>query len=76
MTNAWQEYKKKLGTTRPWDVFDPNTPKATEEEAKRRFLICEECPELIRLTQQCKKCGCFMKLKTKLEAAKCPLDKW
>ncbi len=74
--SAWQEYKKKLGTTRPWDMVNPNTPKATEEEAARRFAICKECPELIKATKQCKQCGCFMKAKTKLAEAVCPLNKW
>ena len=41
-----------------------------------RFSICKECPELIKLTNQCKKCGCFMKIKTKFKQAKCPLGKW
>lgn len=74
--SAWADYKKKLGTTRPWDVLNPNTPKATEEEAERRLSICAECPELIKATSQCKQCGCFMKLKTKLKEATCPLNKW
>lgn len=74
--SAWQRYKEKLGTTRPWDMLDPNTPRATEEEAERRFSICKECPELIKTTSQCKQCGCFMKAKTKLAEAVCPLKKW
>jgi len=27
-------------------------------------------------TKNCKQCGCFMTIKTKYEAAKCPLGKW
>ena len=76
MTSAWQEYKKNLGTTRPWDIVNPTVPKVNESLAETRFYICEECPELIKLTSQCKKCGCFMKLKVKLEQAVCPLGKW
>lgn len=72
----WQEYKKKLGTTRPWDVLNPNVEHASEDEASRRYGFCEECPSLIKLTHQCKECGCFMKLKTKLKHATCPLGKW
>jgi hypothetical protein len=74
--NAWQEYKKKLGTTRPWDVLNPNIPQASEDIAQNRFALCEECPSLIKATKQCKECGCFMKLKVKLELATCPLGKW
>ena len=76
MTSAWQKYKEKLGTTRPWDAINPNTPKVTEEVANNRMAICRECPEFIKATSQCKQCGCFMNAKTKIEAATCPLSKW
>jgi hypothetical protein len=76
MTSAWQKYKEKLGTTRPWDVINPNVPKATEEVANNRIAICRECPEFIKATSQCKQCGCFMKMKVKLKDATCPLGKW
>lgn len=76
MTNAWREYKKKLGTTRPWDVLKANTEYASEDTVMHRLAICEACPQLIQLTHQCKECGCFMKIKTKLQLATCPLDKW
>lgn len=71
-----QKYKSMLGETRPWDIVNPNTEWSTEEKAKKRFDICQECPELIKLTKQCKKCGCFMYAKTKLEKATCPIGKW
>jgi hypothetical protein len=41
-----------------------------------RFSICKECSELIKLTNQCKKCGCFMKIKVLIPNQKCPLNKW
>jgi len=74
--SAWQEYKKKLGDTRPWDILNPNVEKASLEIAEKRYNICLECPELIQATKQCKQCGCFMSLKTKLATAKCPIGKW
>ena len=74
--SAWQEYKKKLGTTRPWDFVNLNTEYAEEEESQNRWSICEECPRLLKATGQCKECGCFMKLKVKLKKAVCPLGKW
>jgi hypothetical protein len=74
--SAWQQYKENLGDVRPWDMINPNTVMVSEEEAEKRMSICLGCPELIKLTKQCKKCGCFMALKTKIEAAKCPLGKW
>jgi hypothetical protein len=72
----WEQYKKNLGDTRPWDLVNPNVEWADEEIAKKRYSICKGCPELIKLTSQCKKCGCLMKMKTKLEKATCPLQKW
>jgi hypothetical protein len=72
----WQKYKQSLGDTRPWDLVNPATEWATPEVAEERYSICKACPELIKLTKQCKKCGCFMAAKTKLQLATCPLGKW
>ncbi len=74
--NPWNEWKKNLGDTRPWDIINPKTVFVSEEIANKRFSVCVECPELIQLTKQCKKCGCFMSTKTKIEKAQCPLNKW
>jgi hypothetical protein len=73
--SRWQEYKEKNGVT-PLDMLNPNTRRASEDLATQRFDICLSCPELIQITKQCKKCGCFMTAKTKLESAKCPVGKW
>lgn len=75
-SSQWQKYKEKLGETRPWDIVNPSTGWVDDVEGKRRFDICKSCPELIKLTKQCKQCGCFMAVKTKLEAATCPIGKW
>jgi hypothetical protein len=74
--NAWDKYKENLGDTRPWDLLNPNTEFASDSLQERRYSICKSCPEFIDLTTQCKKCGCIMKLKTKLSAAQCPINKW
>lgn len=60
----------------PIDIINPKTEWADKSVSDKRFEICKGCPELIKLTNQCKKCGCFMAIKTKLEAAKCPIGKW
>lgn len=73
--SKWEEWKKSQGETRPWDLLDPNNY-VEEDIAAERFEICKACPELIKLTKQCKKCGCFMAAKTKLIGAECPLGKW
>ena len=71
----WQRYKKNLGETRPWDLLKGDN-KTTDEIAAERYEICKACPELIKLSKQCKKCGCFMNLKVKLAFAECPIGKW
>lgn len=73
--SAWQRYKEKNGVT-PLDMLNPTTERLSDEEAGKRLDICKACPELIQLTTQCKKCGCFMNVKTKLKMAKCPIGKW
>lgn len=60
----------------PMDIIKPNPNLAEKELAEKRYAICNSCPELIKLTKQCKKCGCFMLAKTKLQLATCPLEKW
>lgn len=74
--SPWQQWKKNLGETRPWDVVNPTIEHVPDEVQKARYDLCLACPELIKLTKQCKKCGCFMPLKTKLPAAECPIGKW
>jgi hypothetical protein len=72
--NAWEEYKAKNKVT-PLDLLYKD--KYIEEaEANKRLDICKACPELIKLTHQCKRCGCLMNLKTKLKDATCPIGKW
>lgn len=74
--SKWEEWKKAQGETRPWHMFDPNMYVKDPKTAEDRLAICKACPELIKLTTQCKKCGCFMAAKTKLKDAVCPLLKW
>jgi hypothetical protein len=73
--SAWEKYKESLGESRPWHLLDRENY-VEDEVAKERFSICKGCPELIKLTTQCKKCGCFMTAKTKLKMASCPIGKW
>ena len=48
----------------------------TKEKAAERLNICKSCDRIIKVTLTCKECGCFMKVKTKLETSKCPKNKW
>jgi hypothetical protein len=75
----WQKYQEKEENTRqvkPWDFLNPNTEYAIKDVSSKRYSICQGCPEFIKLTSQCKQCGCFMAAKTKLEHATCPIGKW
>lgn len=65
-----------MNEVNPLDMVNPNNYVKDLNISNKRFQICKECPELIKLTKTCKKCGCFMKAKTLLEAATCPIGKW
>jgi hypothetical protein len=43
--------------------------------AFQRFSICQGC-EFFKNDSRCEKCGCFMKTKTHLASASCPIEKW
>jgi len=83
--SAWELYQEKNkqeienNTYKPvklWHLLHPKTEYVQELVAKDRFDICKSCPELTELTSRCKKCGCFMKLKTTIAQSQCPLGKW
>jgi hypothetical protein len=60
---------------KPWDLINGSL-RTPDELAEYRLKICSECPAFRKASQTCRKCGCFMKLKTKLEKAVCPVGKW
>ena len=76
MENPVQKFLDNLGETRPWDFLNPNVKYSPDEIANARYEMCKACPEFINITKQCKKCGCFMAAKTRLESATCPIGKW
>jgi len=56
------------------DIAESNyVPKEIEE---KRIEICNSCEHLFKPTGNCKRCGCFMQVKAKLEHSKCPIGKW
>jgi len=61
---------------KPWDLLNPNQPRSQEDLVNSRLEICRACEFFRPKTETCRKCGCFMKLKTMLEKAKCPVGKW
>lgn len=72
---AWERYKERNGST-PLDLLNPKTERATKELAEERLDICKACPDVVPVVNQCKRCGCFMDLKTTLKISKCPIGKW
>lgn len=46
------------------------------DEQARRLSICAECPFFVAGKHRCRKCGCWLKLKARVEAFHCPIDKW
>lgn len=73
--SAWEQWKENLGESRPWHLLNSENY-TSQETADLRFSICNDCPEFVKVTSQCRKCGCIMSLKTKLEKAECPIGKW
>lgn len=73
----WDKYKAANPdrTAKPWDLLNKNL-RVDDAIAEERFAICKACPELIPVTNQCRKCGCMMSQKTKLSNASCPIGKW
>ena len=65
-----------MDNVKPWDLLNPNEPRSPEELHEHRIGICRTCEYFRPKTETCKKCGCFMKLKTRLERASCPIGKW
>lgn len=74
--SPYQRWKKNLGDSRPWDMLNPNVERVSDDVKELRFSICKSCEFLVKPTNQCKKCGCLMHLKTQLAHAECPIGKW
>ena len=60
---------------KPWDLIN-GSPRSQEELVEYRLEICKGCEWFRPKIQTCKKCGCFMKAKSMLLNAKCPIGKW
>lgn len=49
---------------------------ASQEKEEIRMNTCAECKSFDKASSRCNLCGCFMKIKVRLEASKCPISKW
>lgn len=62
---------------RPWDLFNKNIGRVTEELKQERLDICKACEHFNKPGPQlCGQCGCFMPAKASLPNAWCPVHKW
>lgn len=43
---------------------------------EERLEVCRGCEFLFAPTMTCKKCGCFMLIKSRLTGSTCPVGKW
>lgn len=51
--------------------------KTVNEEVKLvRLAICNECDNLNKKINTCKKCGCYMPAKAMFASSECPDNKW
>ena len=65
------------------DLLNPNKY-VSKEELIERLTLCNSCPERLKesngkaLTKfsRCPECGCFLRLKARLETEECPLGDW
>jgi hypothetical protein len=58
------------------DLFDPRQPRSDKDLIEYRLDICNQCPAFRKASMRCSKCGCYMKLKTTLQEASCPIGRW
>lgn len=50
--------------------------KASKSEIARRLSICGTCDFFQKSPMKCRKCGCFLNIKSRLETEHCPILKW
>lgn len=75
-TNDLPELPPIKRPARPWDMLDKNVGRVSAEVKAERLAACEGCKFFMKLSRNCRKCGCFMDLKTQLPHAECPVGKW
>jgi hypothetical protein len=61
---------------KPWDFLNKNIGRVEQDIAEDRMNVCRSCEHFLKMTGQCKKCGCIMAIKSKLPNATCPIGKW
>lgn len=70
-----EQVEEEMDNVTPLDLLNVKGY-TTKKNRDKRYEICKSCPELFKPTRTCKKCGCFMSMKTWLKEASCPINKW
>lgn len=61
----------------PWDLLWPGTEYVSEEIYNERYETCLNCEFMSKMSPKvCKKCKCWMRLKTAYAHSECPEGKW
>jgi hypothetical protein len=58
------------------EMISGNSIMVEEAVSSSRLEICKKCDFFDNANNRCKKCGCYMEIKTKLRIEKCPVNKW
>ena len=69
------EQKASEASAKTSDVIKSFTVKCEPDIRAQRWEICQGCEHLTKM-QRCRKCGCFMELKTWMAEQECPIKKW
>jgi uncharacterized paraquat-inducible protein A len=57
-------------------VFSGSAFFASKIKAQERYKTCQSCAFFVARSKRCAKCGCFLRVKTKIELAECPIKAW
>lgn len=71
-----EKLKTRLIAVKDAAVVEAGITLVPDQIKEERLTICRSCEFLFEPTLQCKRCGCFLKLKTSFAFFKCPVDKW
>ena len=71
-----QDYNNVLNLTPGRNIYSAGDKRTAnyEDIINKRWDLCQGC-EFLK-NDKCEKCGCFMKVKTRIATARCPIGKW
>lgn len=73
---SWSDQLRSLVQTSIQYVQSERKGLESDAVVHERMTVCESCDSYDLNHKRCKQCGCFMKYKTRIPSAVCPLGKW